>query len=164
MSTERIVVQRSIAEKFAKMLADTSDKVFGKDSPAPVLVSAGAVTKNKDLVSDAVAKGANVVFGDAKANEQNANSMRPVIVQDVTKDMSMYTQESFGPTVSLMVVETEDDAVTQANDTEYGLTSAVFTNNLFRGLRVAKQIETGYVSDSHLLLDLWCMSKSRNEC
>lgn len=145
MSTERIVVQRSIADKFGKLLAETSEKVFGKDSPAPVLVSAGAVTKNKDLISDAVSKGANVVFGDAKAGESNANSMRPVIVKDVKEGMSMYSQESFGPTVSLMVVDTEDDAVAQANDTEYGLTSAVFTSNLFRGLNVAKQIETGYV-------------------
>ena len=57
--------------------------------------------------------------------------------------MDLYSAESFGPTVSLMVVDTEEDAVALANDTEYGLTSAVFTDNLFRGLRVAKQIESG---------------------
>jgi acyl-CoA reductase-like NAD-dependent aldehyde dehydrogenase len=143
MSTERIVVQRSIADEFRSMLADASEKVFGKHVPAPVLVATAAVNKNKALVSDALSKGADLVFGNVNASEESSNRMRPVIVGNVTKDMELYSTESFGPTVSLMVVDTEEDAVTLANDTEYGLTSAVFTDNLFRGLRVAKQIESG---------------------
>ncbi|KAJ5934374.1 hypothetical protein N7466_003921 [Penicillium verhagenii] len=145
MSTERIVVQRSIADEFKTKLAATAEKIFGKEAPALGLVNAAAVAKNKRLVSDAVARGANILFGDASANESSATSMRPIIVADVKKEMDMYATESFGPTVSLMVVDTEDEAIAQANDTEYGLTSAVFTNNLFRGLRVAKQIESGAV-------------------
>lgn len=145
MSTERIVVQRSAAEKFRKVLADTAEKLFGKSAPAPVLVASGAVVKNKELVADAVSKGANVIFGDPNAAEACSYSMRPLIVDNVTKDMDIYATESFGPTVSLIVVDSEEDAIALANDTEYGLTSAVFTSNLFRGLRVAKQIESGYV-------------------
>ncbi|KAL4939843.1 hypothetical protein BDV06DRAFT_29208 [Aspergillus oleicola] len=145
MSTERIVVQRSVAEKFQTLLAETVEKIFGKNAPAPVLVASAAVQKNKGLVDDAIGKGANVVFGDAKASESSANSMRPVIVGNVTKEMDLYATESFGPTVSLMVVDSEEEAIELANNTEYGLTSAVFTSNLFRGLRVAKQIESGAV-------------------
>lgn len=143
MSTERIVVQRNIADQFKQKLAETTEKLFGKDAPALVLVNSAAVTKNKKLVSDAVSRGANVLFGDADATESSNTSMRPIIVDGVQKEMDMYATESFGPTVSLMVVDTEEEAITLANDTEYGLTSAVFTNNLFRGLRVAKQIESG---------------------
>lgn len=143
MSTERIVVQRGIADEFKVKLAESAEKLFGKQAPALVLVNAAAVTKNKRLVSDAVSRGANVLFGDANANEANNTSMRPVIVADVKKEMDLYATESFGPTVSLMVVDTEEDAIALANDTEYGLTAAVFTGNLFRGLRVAKQIESG---------------------
>ncbi|KAJ5085870.1 hypothetical protein N7532_010641 [Penicillium argentinense] len=145
MSTERIVVQRGIADQFREKLAATAEKLFGKDAPAPVLVNSAAVTKNKKLVSDAVSHGAKLLFGDAGASESVDTSMRPIIVDGVTKDMDMYATESFGPTVSLFIVDSEDDAIALANDTEYGLTSAVFTNNLFRGLRVAKQIESGAV-------------------
>lgn len=143
MSTERIVVQRGIADQFKQKLAETAEKLFGKDAPALFLVNAAAVSKNKKLVSDAVSRGANVLFGDAGANESIGTSMRPLIVDGVNKEMDMYATESFGPTVSLMVVDTEEEAVALANDTEYGLTAAVFTKNLFRGLRVAKQIESG---------------------
>jgi acyl-CoA reductase-like NAD-dependent aldehyde dehydrogenase len=108
-----------------------------------VLVASAAVKKNKALVADALSKGASVLFGDANGTESSDHSLRPVIVDNVTKDMDLYSTESFGPTVSLIVVDTEEDAIALANDTEYGLTSAVFTDNLFRGLRVAKQIEAG---------------------
>lgn len=138
-------MQRAIAEKFQKTLAETVEKIFGKNAPAPVLVAAPAVKKNRELVADALGKGANVVFGDPNASESSANSLRPVIVGGVTKEMDIYATESFGPTVSLYVIDSEEEAVALANDTEYGLTSAVFTSNLFRGLRVAKQIESGYV-------------------
>ena len=143
MSTERIVVQRGIADQFRQKIAENAEKLFGKDAPALVLVNAAAVTKNKKLVSDAVSRGANVLFGDANANESVSTCMRPVIVDGVTKEMDLYATESFGPTVSLIVVDTEDEAIAVANDTEYGLTAAVYTQNLFRGLRVAKQIESG---------------------
>ncbi|PYI36445.1 vanillin dehydrogenase [Aspergillus indologenus CBS 114.80] len=145
MSTERIVVQRSVADRFKQLVAEASEKVFGKHVPPLGLVNSAAVKKNKGLVEDALSKGANLVYGQAQGIDSNSNSMRPVIVGDVTKNMDLYATESFGPTVSLLVVDTEADAVALANDTEYGLTSAVFTSNLFRGLRVAKQIEAGAV-------------------
>ncbi|CAI7601154.1 unnamed protein product [Penicillium bialowiezense] len=145
MSTERIVVQRGIADAFRQKLAETAEKLFGKDAPSLVLVNSAAVVKNKKLIADAVSRGAEVVFGDATANESLATGMRPVIVGGVTKEMDMYATESFGPTVSLITVDTEEEAVALANDTEYGLTASVFTNNLFRGLRVAKQIDSGAV-------------------
>ena len=69
--------------------------------------------------------------------------MRPIVVEGVTKEMELYHIESFGPTVSLIIVESEEEAVRIANDTEYGLSSAVFTEDLKAGLRVARQIETG---------------------
>ncbi|KAE8151874.1 Aldehyde/histidinol dehydrogenase [Aspergillus avenaceus] len=152
MSTERIIVQRSIADKFRDILAATSEKVFGKHTPASVLVTSAAVKKNRDLVSDAVSKGADIVFGNTNASEACSNALRPVIVGNVTKDMDLYSTESFGPTVSLMVVESEEEAVELANDTDYGLTSAVFTDNLFRGLRVAQQVESGAVHINSLTI------------
>lgn len=143
MATERIVVQRSIADAFRQKLTETTEKLFGKDAPALVLVNAAAVAKNKKLVADAVSQGAKLLYGDLNTSESTNAGMRPIVVDGVTKEMDLYATESFGPTVSLIVVETEEDAVSLANDTEYGLTSAVFTSNLFRGLRLAEQIESG---------------------
>ena len=146
MSTERILVHSSIAEKFREALKTAVDKLFGEDSAAPILVNAFPVRNNKRLVETALSEGAKVLTGDLKAKESSDTRMRPIIVEGVTKDMDIYQTESFGPTTSLIVVESEEEAIEIANDTEYGLSSAVFTEDLAAGLRVAKQIETGYES------------------
>jgi acyl-CoA reductase-like NAD-dependent aldehyde dehydrogenase len=74
-----------------------------------------------------------------------AAQMKPIVIAGVTPEMDIYKIESFGPTVSLFEVESEEEALRIANDTEYGLSSAVFTEDLRRGLRFAKGIETGAV-------------------
>lgn len=145
MTTERILVHSSIAENFREALKKAMDKIYGKESPAPILVNAPPVQKNKKLVEQALSKGAKILTGDMNAKELSNTRMRPIVVDGVTKDMDLYQTESFGPTVSLIVVESEEEAIEIANDTDYGLSSAVFTEDLAAGLRVAKQIETGYV-------------------
>ncbi|EEY21271.1 salicylaldehyde dehydrogenase [Verticillium alfalfae VaMs.102] len=90
-------------------------------------------------------QGARVVAGDPNADDASPTRMRPVVLGGVTAEMDIYQTESFGPTVSLYEVETEEEALRIANDTEYGLSSAVFTEDLRRGLRFAKNIETGAV-------------------
>ena len=69
--------------------------------------------------------------------------MRPVVVEGVTKEMDLFYEESFGPTVAVFHWETEEQALRLANDTEYGLSAAVFTGDLARGLRMARGIESG---------------------
>ncbi len=143
MATERIVVHSSIVKEFSAALKNSIDQIFPKDGPAPTLVSAPPVQKNKKLVSQAVSNGAKILTGDIDAKESSDTRMRPIVVEGVTKEMDMYRIESFGPTVSIITVDSEEEAVEIANDTEYGLSSAVFTEDLAAGLRVAKQIETG---------------------
>ena len=146
MSTERILVHSSIAKDFSEALKKANEELYGKNSPAPILVTAPPVSKNKKLVEQAVSKGAKVISGDLEAQENSDTRMRPIVVGGVTKEMDMYYTESFGPTVSLIEVESEEEAIEIANDTEYGLSSSVFTEDLAAGLRVARQIETGYVT------------------
>ena len=158
MSTERILVHSSIAEPFRQALKAAMDKLYGAKSPAPILVTAPPVQKNKKLVEQALSKGAKILAGDLNAKESSDTRMRPILIDGVTKDMDIYQTESFGPTVSLIVVDSEEEAVEIANDTEYGLSSAVFTQDLTAGLRVAKQIETGYGKSplsSSLINSLW---------
>lgn len=152
MSTERILVHKAVRAAFEAKLAGAIDHIFGgggggggpaKD--ALVLINAVGVAKNKKLVEDALAKGASLLYGDPSAQESTPTRMRPVVVSNVTADMDIYKTESFGPTVALYEIESEEEALRIANDTEYGLSSAVFTEDLRRGLRFASEIETGAV-------------------
>ncbi|KAL2165813.1 hypothetical protein VTG60DRAFT_3751 [Thermothelomyces hinnuleus] len=145
MSTERILVHKKIRAEFEKKLVGAIDNIFGGQHDPLVLINSLAVTKNKKLIEDALSKGASLLYGDANAEEASATRMRPVVVSGVSSDMDIYKTESFGPTVSLYEIETEEEALRIANDTEYGLSSAVFTEDLRRGLRFAKEIETGAV-------------------
>lgn len=146
MSTERIIVHRNIVDKFKPALKSTLDNLFSDNAMGvPQLVTAAPVEKNKKLLADAVSKGAAVVYGDPDANEESATKMRPVVLESIKQDMDIYHTESFGPTVALYTVDSDEEAVKLANDTDYGLSAAVFTEDLRRGLRIARQIETGAV-------------------
>jgi acyl-CoA reductase-like NAD-dependent aldehyde dehydrogenase len=143
MSTERIIVQHAVADKFCDALKRATRMVFAESAPAPILIGTGLVAKNRGLVRDAVSKGAGILIGDANTEELSNTRMRPIVIDRVTKEMDVYQIESFGPSVSLFVVDTDAEAIMLANDTEYGLTAAVYTENLKRGLRIARQIESG---------------------
>lgn len=149
MSTEKIVVHRSIADQFRQVLRQTAEKFYGPHSPAPVLVAPVAVERNRALLSDATAKGASLLFGEnnegkeVNASPFAATSMRPVIVDNVAKGMDLYETESFGPTVSLITVADDAEAISVANDSDFGLTSAVFTKDIYRGIKMARKIEAG---------------------
>ena len=145
MSTERIVVHKSILEPFSEALKGAIAKIYPDSGEAPILVARPAVEKNQKLVKDAVDKGAKLLYGDLNSKETNSHRLRPFVVQDVTKEMDLYYTESFGPSVSLLTVESDDEAVDYANDTEYGLSGAIFTKDLQRGIRLARQIDSGAI-------------------
>lgn len=142
MSTERVIVHKDVRQEFELLLKAAAAAQF-KDSG--VLINKGGVEKNKRLLNDAVSKGATLLYGSLDTQESSATRMSPIIVNSVTPDMDIYNQESFGPTVSLIVVDSEEEALRVANDTEYGLAAAVFTEDLRTGLRFAKGIESGAV-------------------
>jgi acyl-CoA reductase-like NAD-dependent aldehyde dehydrogenase len=152
MSTERILCHKAVRPAFEEKFRATIDAIFGNGQDAPVLIHAPSVEKNKKLVRDAVSKGAKVVYGDVEAQEATPTRMRPVVVAGIKEDMDIYRTESFGPTVSLLEIESEEEALRIANDTEYGLTSAVFTEDLRRGLRFAREIETGAVHNNGMTI------------
>lgn len=145
MSTERIIIHKDIKAAFCERFTEAIKELFPSSQAAPILINSTAAVKNRKLARDAVSKGASVLFGDLEAKETSDAGLRPIVLDRVTKDMDIYQAESFGPTVSLIEVETEAEAISIANDTEYGLSSAVFTEDLRRGLRFAREIESGAV-------------------
>ncbi|KAK4626488.1 Vanillin dehydrogenase [Fulvia fulva] len=145
MSTERIIVNRKIQDKFAEALKGATEKIYSSKGESPVLVAKPGVEKNHKLRTDAVSKGATVLYGDAQEQDIAHYRIRPTIITDVKKDMDIFYTESFGPTVSLIPVDTDEGAIDLANDTEYGLSGAIFTENLGRGLKIAKEIDSGAI-------------------
>ncbi|KAI0410377.1 Aldehyde/histidinol dehydrogenase [Xylaria grammica] len=142
MSTERIIVHKKVSEIFQGKLRDAVLKMW---PDALVHINSQAVERNKKLAQDAASKGASILYGDINAQESSNTRLRPILIAQVTPEMDIYKQESFGTTVSLLEVDSEEEALRIANDTEYGLSSAVFTEDLRIGLRFAKNIETGAV-------------------
>ncbi|CAI7604805.1 unnamed protein product [Penicillium manginii] len=144
MSTERIILHSSLLESFIKAFKECTDEIFPHSGLSPVLVSSAGAQKTRALVSGALNDGAEVVFGNA-TEDTSSPTMRPIVLRNLKKDSDLYYTESFGPTVVIFTFESEVEALTIANDTEYGLAGAVFTEDLATGLRVARQYETGAV-------------------
>jgi acyl-CoA reductase-like NAD-dependent aldehyde dehydrogenase len=144
MSAERIIVQESIADAFIeKFRAKAATLTAGDPSEGKhtlgAVVSVEAMNRVVHLVEDAAAKGAKVIVGGKAAGA----IMDATIVDHVTPDMAIYTEESFGPSVSIIRVKDDAEAVKIANDTEYGLSSAVYSTNINRAFAVAQQIDSG---------------------
>jgi benzaldehyde dehydrogenase (NAD) len=144
MSTERIVVDESIADAFVARLAERAKALpLGDPREGPVVlgsvVDMGTVVRCNALIDDALAKGAKLVCG-GKAE----NTLVPATVLDhVTADMRIYHEESFGPVKPVVRVRGMEAAIACANDNPYGLSSAVFGRDLARAFEVARRIESG---------------------
>ena len=144
MSTERIVVDDKVADAFvAKFAAKAKSLPYGDPRKGNVvlgsLVSSAACDRVGGLIDDAVAKGAVIAAG----GRGTGTIMPATIVDHVTPAMRIYGEESFGPVVTVVRVSGVDEAVRVANDTEYGLSSAVFGRDVARAIGVARRIEAG---------------------
>lgn len=145
MSTERIIVVDPVADEFARLFAEkvkgmpVGDPAAG-NTPLGAVVDRKTVDKCYALIEDAVGKGAELLTG----GETTQNVLMPAhLVDKVTPDMKLFRDESFGPVVGISRARDEAHAIELANDTEYGLSAAVFTRDTARGIRVARQIQSG---------------------
>jgi acyl-CoA reductase-like NAD-dependent aldehyde dehydrogenase len=143
MSTERIIVDNKIADAFVSKLAAKANGLPYGDPRGKVvlgsLVSMQAADRMDDLLKDAVGKGAKLVAG----GKRNGTIWSATLLDNVNPQMKIYREESFGPVKSIIRVDGDDEAVSVANDTEYGLASAVFSANIQRAMGVAKRIQSG---------------------
>ena len=145
MSTERIIVVDAVADAFAKAFADKVRSMPVGDprqgnTPLGAVVDRKTVDHCLSLVDDALKNGAELLVG----GETTQNVLMPAhLVDKVTPAMKLFRDESFGPVVGIIRARDEAHAIELANDTEYGLSSAVFTRDTARGLRVARQIQAG---------------------
>jgi acyl-CoA reductase-like NAD-dependent aldehyde dehydrogenase len=145
MSTERIIVVDAIAEQFMqKFVAKVKSLQMGDPTkgnfPIGACVDAKTVDHVKALITDATTKGARVAAGGAGPG---GAFFEPTVVDGVQKGMRIYGEESFGPIVGVIRARDANHAVELANDSEYGLSAAVFSRNINTALTVAQRIDSG---------------------
>jgi acyl-CoA reductase-like NAD-dependent aldehyde dehydrogenase len=143
MSTERIIVDEKIADQFVARFTTRASALPSGNPREKVALGAvvvqGTVDRVLELVADAQKSGAAVTTGGTA----NGTIMPATIVDKVTPAMRLFREESFGPVVCVIRARDDKHAIELANDTEYGLSSAVFSQNIDRALKVARKIDAG---------------------
>lgn len=146
----RIYVQEGIYDEFVKKFAEKvkSFKVgngFENGVTHGPLIHDRAVTKVEAHVKDAVSKGASLLIGGQKLPDLGANFFQPTVLRDMTVDMAIATEETFGPVAGLFPFKSEADVVAMANKSEVGLAGYFYARDLSRVYRVAESLEVGMV-------------------
>ncbi len=146
-AANRFIVHDSVADEFARRVGERVAAMrIGRGTEEDVqigpLINDDAVAKASALVSDAVERGARLVTGGS-AIDGEGSFFRPTVIADVAPGSEILREEIFGPVLAIARFRNEDEAVRLANDTEYGLVSYVYTEDLGRGHRMIDRLETG---------------------
>ena len=138
--TERIIVHASIASQFTTVLKSH----FLTASPqAGHAITPQSAQRAHKLIDSALSSGATLLAG---SNELSTpTSLSPTLLTNVPPSHPLATQESFAPTAFLTIIHSDEEAIVQANDTSYGLSASIFTRDVGRGLKMARELEFGQV-------------------
>ena len=153
MSVERIIVEKPVAEEFTQKLVKKAQGLKVGDPREPDTVIGPLINQeqlNKVLthVEEAVARGAKLLCG----GKYEGLCYYPTVLTDVTADMKVFSEETFGPVAPVIVVQDADEAVTVANNSRYGLSAGIITRDFEKGLAIAERIESGmvHINDSSI--------------
>lgn len=155
IAAKRFIVVKSVAEKFTKLFVENTEAEVVGD-PLDPKTTVGPLVRDSQRqalakqVDDAKAKGGKVLIG-GKPVSRDGFFYEPTIVSNVGHDMDMVREEVFGPAAPIIVVENEEQAVKEANNSEFGLGASIWTNNIERGIKLARQIESGLVSVNEMV-------------
>ena len=149
-STERVYVQRGIFSRFTARVVEltrelvTGDPLDPETDIGPMTTEEGVV-KVESQIRDALAKGARLLTGGGRVGG-SGRLFAPTVLADVTSDMAVMSEETFGPLLPIMAFDAEDEAVALANASEYGLTASVWTRDPARARRVEGDLHAGTVT------------------
>jgi acyl-CoA reductase-like NAD-dependent aldehyde dehydrogenase len=150
LSVERCYVHRSIYESFVSSCAEKAKQLRLGDGMDPS-TDVGPLIHERQLltieqhVEDARSRGARILTGGKRMPSIGPNFYSPTVLADVTHEMLIMREESFGPVLPIMAFDSDEEAVRLANDSEHGLAASVWTSNRSRGERIARQINAGTV-------------------
>jgi len=146
-AANRFIVHESVAEEFGQRLAAKMGELrLGRgvdaDTTCGPVINEKARNNIKRLVDSSVSEGANILTGGQKS-EGDGYFFEPTVIDNVKPGSTILTEEIFGPVAPIVRFRTEDEAVSLANDTDYGLVSYAFSKDLKRGLRLVESLESG---------------------
>jgi acyl-CoA reductase-like NAD-dependent aldehyde dehydrogenase len=150
LSVERCYVHRSLYEKFLEACSNKIAKLrvgngIGSEVEVGPLIHERQLRIVDEHVRDAVLHGARLLQGGKRLTELGPNFYAPTLLADVTRDMRIIREETFGPVLPVVPFGTDDEAIRLANDSDFGLAASVWTTNRSRGEAMAKQIKAGTV-------------------
>ena len=153
ISPNRIFVQRKILDSFLDTLQGRIEKLHAGDGMEPSttigpLINHAAIEKIDRQVQDAVAQGASLHSGGRRLTEDGLEKgcfYSPTLLSNVSSDMLIYREETFGPVAAVIAFDDDDDVIAMANDTDYGLAAYVYTQNLSRALRTFEELNFGII-------------------
>ena len=156
IASKRFFVTKNVAKEFIEKFVQKTEKLVVGDPTSEQtdlgpLVNLAGVNKIEELVNDAVKNGAEVLTG-AKRVGSKGYFYRPTLLTKITPQMKIAKEETFGPVAPITVVESEDDALRLANDSEYGLGASIWTHNLQKAEKMSQQIESGIVTVNNVVI------------
>ena len=160
VSVERVYVEAPVYDEFVSKLADNVRKLQqGSETDGGFTYDLGAMATDAQVgivqrhIDEAVAAGAKVLTGGKPTGQ--GTFFQPTVLTDVTHDMSCIKEETFGPTLPVIKVADEEEAIRLANDSVFGLSATVWTGNTARGERVARRLECGAVNVNDALSNVF---------
>ena len=153
MSSKRIIVEKPLATHFTKKFVEKAQRLKVGDPQDPdtvigPLINQEQVDKLHKQIQEAIKQGARLVCG----GKYEGRCYYPTVLTNVTPDMNIAREETFGPVAPIIIVEDADEAVRVANDTRFGLSAGVITSDFQKGLEIAERLESGmvHINDSSI--------------
>ena len=146
---------QEVAKKFTDLFVEeTKAEVVG--DPMDYRTTVGPLVRENqrttidEQVQEARSQGADILLGGRRI-ESRGFFFEPTVISKVNHDMRVLKEEVFGPVAPILVVENEEEAITEANNSEFGLGASIWTNNIEKGVRLAKRIQSGIVSVNEMV-------------
>jgi len=155
ISAKRFIVVKEVVKKFTDLFVEeTKAEVVG--DPMDYRTTVGPLVRENqrttidEQVQEARSHGAEILLGGRRI-ESKGFFFEPTVISKVNHDMRVLREEVFGPVAPILVVENEEEAITEANNSEFGLGASIWTNNIEKGVRLAKRIQSGIVSVNEMV-------------
>jgi len=150
LSVERLFVEQAVADEFIALCVEKTKKLRlgpGSDPSTDVgpLIRPQHVQRMRDLIQDAVARGAKVLCGGNARPDLGPNFFEPTVIVGIDSTMKLFQEETFGPILAMQTVRDAEEAVTRANDSPFALAASVWTSNAACGQAIAKRLRAGAV-------------------
>ncbi len=151
-ASERILVQRSIHDEFTELMLAEASRIklghpFDPQTTMGPLNNASVAAKVTEHITDGVARGANILCGGRLSPEwNNCHYFEPTVLTNISTESALNREETFGPVAPILAFDDDDRLIAEANDNDFGLCAAVFTNSLSRAQRFVSEVETGIIN------------------